>query len=43
MVEDARYYVAGRRPVAFYGRVGGMVMTPEELVDEALKLVGRHG
>ena len=43
MVEDARYHVAGKRPVAFYGRVGGMVMTPEELVDEALKLVGKSG
>jgi len=40
MVEDVRYHVAGTRPVAFYGRVGGMIMTPEELVDEALKLVG---
>jgi 2-oxoglutarate ferredoxin oxidoreductase subunit alpha len=43
MVEDARYHVAGKRPVAFYGRVGGMIMTPEELVDEALKLVGKSG
>ena len=43
MVEDARYHVAGRRPVAFYGRVGGNIMTPEELVDEALKLAGRQG
>jgi len=43
MVEDARYHVAGKRPVAFYGRAGGMIMTPEELVDEALKLVGRQG
>ena len=41
MVEDARYHLAGKRPVAFYGRVGGMVMTPEELVDQALTLVGR--
>jgi 2-oxoglutarate ferredoxin oxidoreductase subunit alpha len=41
MVEDARYHIMGRRPVAFYGRVGGMIMTPEELVDEALKLVGK--
>ncbi|HYL81543.1 MAG TPA: 3-methyl-2-oxobutanoate dehydrogenase subunit beta, partial [Candidatus Acidoferrum sp.] len=42
MVEDVRYHVAGRRPVDFYGRVGGMIMAPEELVDEALKLVGRR-
>ncbi|HSB80488.1 MAG TPA: 3-methyl-2-oxobutanoate dehydrogenase subunit VorB [Candidatus Methylomirabilis sp.] len=43
MVEDARYHVAGRRPVDFYGRVGGMIMAPEELVDKALKLVGKQG
>jgi 2-oxoglutarate ferredoxin oxidoreductase subunit alpha len=38
MVEDVRCHLAGSRPVAFYGRVGGMIMTPEELADEALKL-----
>jgi 2-oxoglutarate/2-oxoacid ferredoxin oxidoreductase subunit alpha len=43
MVEDVRYHVAGRRPVGFYGRVGGMIMTPEELVNEARKLVGARG
>ena len=43
MVEDVRYHVAGRRPVAFYGRVGGMIMTPEELVGEARKLAGARG
>jgi hypothetical protein len=29
--------------VAFYGRVGGVIMTPEELVDEAIKLTGKRG
>jgi len=43
MVEDVRYHVAGRRPVGFYGRVGGMIMTPEELVSEARKLAGTRG
>jgi 2-oxoglutarate ferredoxin oxidoreductase subunit alpha len=43
MVEDVRCHVAGRRPVTFYGRVGGMIPTPEELVDEAKKLVGKAG
>jgi 2-oxoglutarate ferredoxin oxidoreductase subunit alpha len=43
MVEDVRYHVAGRRPVAFYGRVGGMIMTPEELVGEARKLAATRG
>ncbi|RPI09915.1 MAG: 3-methyl-2-oxobutanoate dehydrogenase subunit VorB [Zetaproteobacteria bacterium] len=43
MLEDVRYHIMGKRPVAFYGRVGGMIMTPDELVAEALKLVGRRG
>jgi 2-oxoglutarate ferredoxin oxidoreductase subunit alpha len=43
MVEDVRYHIAGKRPVTFYGRVGGMIMTPEELVAEALKLASPHG
>jgi 2-oxoglutarate ferredoxin oxidoreductase subunit alpha len=42
MVEDARYHIQGRRPVAFYGRMGGVIMTPEELVDEAVKLAGKR-
>ncbi len=32
MVEDVRLAVKGRVPVAFYGRLGGMLPTPEELV-----------
>jgi 2-oxoglutarate ferredoxin oxidoreductase subunit alpha len=31
MVEDVRAALAGRTPVDFFGRVGGMVMTAEEL------------
>lgn len=38
MVEDVQAIVAGRVPVEFYGRVGGMVMTAEELADQAEKL-----
>ena len=41
MLEDVRFHLGKEREVAFYGRVGGMVMTPDELVDEAVKLVGR--
>jgi 2-oxoglutarate ferredoxin oxidoreductase subunit alpha len=40
MLEDVRYHVAGARPVAFYGRQGGVVMTPEELAEAALRLAG---
>jgi len=40
MVEDVRCQLKDRRPVAFYGRTGGVLITPEELVEEARKLVG---
>ena len=33
MVEDVRLAVEGRVPVLFHGRTGGMVPTPEEIVD----------
>lgn len=34
MVEDVRLAVKNQTPVEFYGRQGGMVPTPEELVDQ---------
>ncbi len=38
MVEDVRAVVALRKPVEFYGRVGGMVMAAEELAERVEKL-----
>jgi 2-oxoglutarate ferredoxin oxidoreductase subunit alpha len=38
MVEDVRAVVAGERPVEFYGRAGGMVMSAEELAEQVEKL-----
>ncbi len=38
MVEDVRAAISGRKPVEFFGRVGGMVMAAEELADEIEKL-----
>jgi len=32
MVEDVRLAVSGAKPVAFFGRTGGVVPTPEEIV-----------
>jgi 2-oxoglutarate ferredoxin oxidoreductase subunit alpha len=32
MVEDVRRSVAGRAPVAFYGRMGGVVPMPEDVL-----------
>jgi len=32
MVEDVRLAVNGKRPVQFYGRMGGMIPSPEEVL-----------
>jgi 2-oxoglutarate ferredoxin oxidoreductase subunit alpha len=39
MVEDVRLALEGRRPVHFYGRTGGMVPAPEEVLAQIEKLV----
>lgn len=33
MIEDVRLVVAGRAPVEFYGRTGGVIPTPAEVLD----------
>ncbi len=38
MVEDVRLAVEGRLPVSFYGRMGGVIPMPEEILDEVRKL-----
>lgn len=38
MVEDVRLAVQGRVPVSFYGRMGGMVPLPDEVLDEIRKV-----
>ena len=39
MVEDVQLAVNGQRPVYFYGRSGGNVPTPAEIVAEVAKRV----
>lgn len=41
MVEDVRLAVEGVSPVSFYGRPGGGVPTPEEILKIAQNLIGR--
>ncbi len=41
MVEDVRLAVHGRRPVSFKGRMGGMIITPEEILEE-LEVLADH-
>jgi len=40
LVEDVRLTVNGARPVHYYGRMGGMVPTHEEISAECLKVLG---
>ncbi|MBS3872845.1 MAG: 3-methyl-2-oxobutanoate dehydrogenase subunit VorB [Firmicutes bacterium] len=40
MVEDVRLVINGRRPVEFYGRMGGIVPTPEEIAARILESMG---
>lgn len=42
MVEDVRLAVNGKRPVEFYGRMGGMMPTPEEIVHHLETLIQYH-
>jgi len=37
-VHDVRLGVEGRIPVSFYGRMGGMVPLPDEVLDEIRKV-----
>jgi 2-oxoglutarate ferredoxin oxidoreductase subunit alpha len=41
MVEDVRLAVRGRVPVHFYGRTGGSVPLPDEILDQVLSLAHR--
>ena len=40
MVEDVKLSVLGRKPVHFYGRTGGMVPTPDEILNKVMEIVG---
>jgi 2-oxoglutarate ferredoxin oxidoreductase subunit alpha len=40
MLDDVKIAVAGRRPVFFYGRTGGIVPTPEEVVKQVQSILG---
>lgn len=42
MVEDVRLAVEGRVPVEFYGRMGGIIPSPEEIVKALEKLAKKH-
>jgi len=41
MIDDVKIAVEGRRPVEFYGRSGGMIPTPEGIVNKIKSILGR--
>ncbi len=41
-VEDVRLSVNGKVPVEFYGRLGGMLPDPEEIVNKLQKLINKY-
>ena len=43
MVEDVKLSVNGRKPVYFYGRMGGMVPARDDIMEEIRKIYNLHG
>jgi 2-oxoglutarate ferredoxin oxidoreductase subunit alpha len=41
MVEDVKAAIQGKKPVEFYGRAGGIVPAPEEVIDYILKILAK--
>ncbi len=42
MVDDVKLVVNGRKPVSFFGRTGGIIPTPAEVLAEIKKLAGKE-
>ncbi len=43
MLEDVRVVVQGRVPISFYGRLGGVVPFPDEILGEIKRIIGEPG
>ena len=41
MVDDVKLAVNGRKPVHFYGRTGGIIPSPDEVLQELRKIGGK--
>jgi 2-oxoglutarate ferredoxin oxidoreductase subunit alpha len=42
MVEDVRLAVNGKKPVHFYGRMGGMIPTQQEILDKVKEILSKN-
>ncbi len=43
MIDDVRLVVEGRAPVEFYGRCGGVIPTPDAVLDKIKEMCGKGG
>lgn len=43
MVDDVRLTVLGRRPVEFFGRTGGVIPTPDQVLEKIREINGKVG
>ena len=43
MIEDVKLAIEHKRPVSFYGRMGGMIPKSKEVLDEILSITGLKG
>ena len=39
MIEDVRLAVGAERPIHFYSRVGGMLVSPEEVIERTIAIL----
>jgi 2-oxoglutarate ferredoxin oxidoreductase subunit alpha len=42
MIDDVKLAVSGRKPVHFYGRTGGMIPMPEDIVKKVQEILQQH-
>lgn len=42
MIDDIRLAVQGQAPVHHFGRMGGVVPTPDEIVEAVKRMVNTH-
>lgn len=42
MLQDVQRLVAGRAPVEFYGRMGGTVPLPDEVLEQIIRITAKH-
>ena len=42
MIDDVKLVVNGRKDVEFFGRTGGVIPTPAEVLGEIRKLAGKE-